>query len=117
MTEPTRSLRLDCDCVDRCTILAVDFDRWGEDENTWTWDFYTNSGYDTSWRHRLRIIWNLLRGRDHYYFHGTVHTVEDMARLARFLQATLPKPPIATTTGGSVTYLPEAPAPHERPGA
>jgi len=86
------SIKLDCDCIGRCAILVVDFDKLGYDtpEHQWMWDFYTNSSYDGSWRHRLRIIWNLLRGKEHF-FHGTVHNVEDMERLQNFLTETLPK--------------------------
>lgn len=102
--------RLRCHC--RCSILNIDFDSYG-DEHTWSWDFYTNASQpDASWPHRLRIIWNLLRGKDHY-FHGTVHTVKDMRLLLAFLHQTMPAPPVAvawqpaiTTTGGYGIYTP-----------
>lgn len=101
-------IKLDCDCAGRCSVLCVDFDKYDESEHTWSWDFYTNSGYDHSWYHRVRIAWNVLRGKDHY-FHGTVHTVKDMERLRSFLNQTLPSkpwtpsPPIVTG-GAQVTY-------------
>lgn len=105
----TKTIRLDCDCVGRCSILCVDFEDWDDGEpQTWHWDFYTNSGYDGSWRHRLRVIWNLLRGKDHY-FHGTVHTIEEMRFLRAFLDQTLPRmtypmPAVVATGGVPVTY-------------
>lgn len=107
-----KSIKLDCECIGRCSVLCVDFDKYGTDERTWSWDFYTNSGYVTGWRHRLRIIWNLLRGQEHY-FHGTVHTAEDMLRLRAFLDETLPAAAsphgltVTHTTGGApIVYRP-----------
>lgn len=104
-----KGLRLECECVGRCTILCIDFDRYGEDEASWVWDFYTNAGYQGSWRQRLRIIWSLLRGEDHY-FHGSQHTADDMRRLRRYIDQTLPgepwKPsPPTTTAGGTAVYV------------
>jgi hypothetical protein len=85
------SIQLHCECVGTCAILCVDCDKFEEDKpQTWTWDFYTNSGYEGSWRHRWQVIWSLLRGKQHF-FHGTIHTVEDMERLQKFLAETLPK--------------------------
>lgn len=97
-----QGIKLGCDCVGRCSILCVDF--WG-DENPahWYWDFYTDSSYEGSWRHRLGIVWNLLRGKDHY-FHGTTHSAEDMRHLRDFLNATLPSPMKITTTDPNITY-------------
>lgn len=62
---------------------------YDKDEHQWMWDFYTHSGNEHSFRHRLRICWNVIRGKEHY-FHGTVHSVDDMRRLQKFLKETLP---------------------------
>ena len=84
-----QSLKLDCDCIGRCSVLRVDFEKYDDGPEAWSWDFYTNSGYTHSFRHRLRIAWNVLRGAEHY-FHGTVHLREEMERLQNFLEETLP---------------------------
>ena len=92
MNQPERkqTLTLPCDCVGTCTLLHISYEKWSEDPHQWTWEFYTNNGYDGSLRHRLQVIWGLLRGK-RVYFHGTVHTTEDMERLQNFLTETLGK--------------------------
>lgn len=83
------SIRLDCDCG--CTILNVDFDKFGEEPALWGWHFFTCFDPKRSFRERLIAAWSILRGKDQAPLSGTVHNVEDMERLQNFLTETLPK--------------------------
>ncbi len=86
-------------CVCGCSVLVVDFDDYDLPEPRWSWEFCTSTCYEGSLRHRLRVIWNLLRGTSDY-LHGTVHTVGDMRRLHALLTRTLPPTPDVIATGG-----------------
>lgn len=93
-------IQMTCDCVGRCTILHVESWLDGETPQTWSWDFYTTAD-EGSFAHRLRVAWNLLRGKP-ACFQGVVLAYEDMQELRTFLEKTLPaKPKSAVTTEGT----------------
>lgn len=82
-------LVLRCDCVGACAAVAV-AQSWDEDNRLqYRFAFYEHVAAQEGWRGRLRIAWQVLRGRGPYV-HGLVLYAEKAAQLRDFLVRTVP---------------------------
>jgi hypothetical protein len=64
-----------------CGCLMVTFDRF--DDELWV-EMYTHVGAHAGWLWKLKTVWAILRGRDHY-LDALMLTPADVKKVADFL--------------------------------
>lgn len=86
-----RKLALPCDCAGTCTVMLVsELGAWGNDPQEIYVDFYEHLTLSGSVRKRVRLAWQVLRGKE-AVDHGLVFDeAEKLWRLVDFLVAILP---------------------------
>lgn len=88
----TRKLSLPCDCAGSCTVAVVtEFEQTDKDRGETFVEFYEHPCAQFTLRRRLRVAWQVARGRDPWTHGICLMDPTKVRQLADFLTESLPE--------------------------